>query len=152
MRKIIYTILIIGWMLMIFMFSNQPADESTKLSDGFISNTIGNIYKFFDKDVTEDKLIEVKEIFTTPVRKTAHFTIYLILGILIMLLMSEYNISNKKQIFISILICFLYSVSDEVHQLFVSGRSGEIRDVFIDTTGSILGILVTNRFFSKKLV
>lgn len=137
---------------MIFMFSNQPADESTKLSDGFISNTIGNIYKFFDKDVTEDKLIEVKEIFTTPVRKAAHFTIYLILGILIMLLMSEYNISNKKQIFISILICFLYSVSDEVHQLFVSGRSGEIRDVFIDTTGSILGILVTNRFFSKKLV
>ena len=139
-------------MIIIFMFSNQPASESTKLSDGFISNTIVNIYKFFDKDVTEDKLIEVKEIFTTPVRKAAHFTIYLILGILIMLLMSEYNISNKKQIFISILICFLYSVSDEVHQLFVFGRSGEIKDVFIDTTGSILGILVTNRFFSKKLV
>ena len=33
----------------------------------------------------------------------------------------------------SILIGALYAVSDEIHQLFIVGRSCEIRDVIIDT-------------------
>lgn len=150
MKKIIYKILIITWMIIIFMFSNQPADESTKLSDGFISTTIGNFYKIFDNDVTEEKLTQIKEKYTTPVRKTAHFTIYLILGTLTILLLKEYNIENRRQIIIAILICLLYATSDEIHQLFIRGRSGEIKDVLIDTSGSIIGISIMNKFKSNK--
>ena len=35
-----------------------------------------------------------------------------------------------------------FAVSDEFHQLFVPGRSGNIKDVFIDTAGSVSGILL----------
>lgn len=150
MKKIIYKILIITWMIIIFMFSNQPADESTKLSDGFISTTIGNIYKIFDNDVTEEKLTQIKEKYTTPVRKTAHFTIYLILGTLTILLLKEYDIENRKRIILAILICLLYATSDEIHQLFIPGRSGELKDVLIDTSGSALGILITNKIKGNK--
>ena len=150
-RKVIYSILIVLWMIIIFSLSNQPASDSTELSDGFISNTIGNVYKVFNKNISSDELNDIKVKYTHPVRKMAHFTIYMILGILVTLLVREYNVSFYKCLFISLLVCLLYSISDEVHQLFVSGRSGEIRDVLIDTSGSFIGIFVFNKLFRKKV-
>lgn len=151
MKKVIYSILIVLWMSVIFCLSNQPAIDSTELSDGFISNTIGNVYKFFNKNISSDELNEIKVKYTHPVRKMAHFTIYMILGILVTLLVREYNVSFNKCLFISLLVCLLYSISDEVHQLFVIGRSGEIRDVLIDTSGSFIGIFIFNNLFRKKV-
>ena len=150
-RKIIYFILIILWMSFIFCLSNQPASDSTELSDGFISNTIGRIYKVFDSDISSDELSEIKIKYTHPVRKMAHFTIYMILGILVTLLVGEYNVSFYRCLFISLLVCLLYSISDEMHQLFVMGRSGEIKDVLIDTSGSFIGIFVFNKLFRRKV-
>ena len=138
-------------MIIIFSLSNQPAIDSTELSDGFISNTIGNVYKLFNKNISSDELNEIKVKYTHPVRKMAHFTIYMILGILVTLLVREYNVSFYKCLFISLLVCLLYSISDEVHQLFVMGRSGEIRDILIDTSGSFIGIFVFNKLFRKKV-
>lgn len=138
-------------MIIIFSLSNQPAIDSTELSDGFISNTIGNAYKLFNKNISSDELNEIKVKYTHPVRKMAHFTIYMILGILVTLLVREYNVSFYKCLFISLLVCLLYSISDEVHQLFVMGRSGEIRDILIDTSGSFIGIFVFNKLFRKKV-
>lgn len=138
-------------MSVIFCLSNQPAIDSTELSDGFISNTIGNVYKLFNKNISSDELSEIKVKYTHPVRKMAHFTIYMILGILVTLLVREYNVSFNKCLFISLLVCLLYSISDEAHQLFVIGRSGEIRDVLIDTSGSFISIFVFNKLFRKKI-
>lgn len=151
MKKVIYSIFIVLWMGVIFCLSNQPAIDSSELSDGFISNTIGNVYKFFNKNISSDELNEIKIKYTHPVRKMAHFTIYMILGILVTLLVREYNVSFNKCLFISLLVCLLYSISDEVHQLFVIGRSGEILDVLIDTSGSFIGIFVFNKLFRKKV-
>lgn len=151
MKKVIYSIFIVLWMGVIFCLSNQPAIDSSELSDGFISNTIGNVYKLLNKNISSDELNEIKIKYTHPVRKMAHFTIYMILGILVTLLVREYNVSFNKCLFISLLVCLLYSISDEVHQLFVMGRSGEILDVLIDTSGSFIGIFVFNKLFRKKV-
>lgn len=151
MKRVIYSILIVIWMFVIFSLSNQPANDSTELSDGFISSTIGNIYRFFDRDISNDDLNEIKVRYTYPVRKLAHFTIYMILGILVTLLVREYNVSFYKCLLFSLFVCFLYSISDEIHQLFVLGRSGEIRDVLIDTSGSFVGIFLFNKLFRKKV-
>ena len=121
---------------MIFCFSNQVSDDSTKLSNGFIRNTICKINKDCDKVIEKT---------FTPVRKCAHFFIYLILGILVM---NCFNI-DKKYIIYSVIICFLYSISDEVHQIFVPGRSGEVLDVLIDTCGSFLGINILYKLKSR---
>lgn len=151
MKKVIYSIFIVLWMGVIFCLSNQPAIDSSELSDGFISNTIGNVYKLLNKNISSDELSEIKVKYTHPVRKMAHFTIYMILGILVTLLVREYNVSFNKCLFISLLVCLLYSISDEVHQLFVMGRSCEIRDILIDTSGSFIGIFVFNKLFRKKV-
>lgn len=149
MKKIVYLILTIIWMIIIFTFSNQKAQESTKMSDGVIEKTIGNIYKITHKNTKEEKLTEIKTKYTKPIRKLAHFTIYMILGILVTITLKEYNI-NKNIILISILICMLYAISDEIHQIFISGRSGEIKDVIIDTCGSTLGIILNKKIRKKS--
>jgi len=57
---------------------------------------------------------------------------------------------------LSLFFSFLYSITDEFHQLFVLGRSSELRDVLIDTSAAslaILLILIINEFKkSRKLV
>lgn len=151
MKKIIYSILLISMMTLIFMFSNQEAVKSTKVSDGLIERTIGNIYKIFDKNVDDKKLTEIKSIYAFPIRKLAHVTIYFILGILSILFINEFNIIDKNKIIIAFLICLLYSISDEIHQLFVIGRSGEVRDVILDSCGSFIGIILTNKLIKVKL-
>ena len=45
---------------------------------------------------------------------------------------------------------FLYAVSDEIHQIFVPGRSGEPRDVLIDTSGVLIGICLVRFHFSLR--
>ena len=135
---------------MIFILSNQPADESTRLSDGVIEKTIGNLYKLTHKNYTEEKLTEIKRKNAHIVRKTAHFTIYLILGILVTTLLKEYNLNNRKIIIYSILICMIYAISDEIHQTFVIGRSGELKDIIIDTCGSIVGIISINKIMNRN--
>ena len=80
--------------------------------------------------------------FVFIVRKSAHFFIYLILGLLVASLLKEYSLVNKRMMIYSFLICFLYAISDEIHQLFVNGRSGEIRDILIDSMGSLVGIVI----------
>ena len=138
MKKLIIKILlVILWMIVIFCFSNQKSTDSTKLSNGFIKNTICKVDKG-DCDKTINK-------FFKPVRKSAHFCVYLILGLLVM---NCFDV-NKKYILYSLLICLLYSISDEIHQTFISGRSGEILDIFIDVFGSFIGIFSLYKFRSR---
>jgi VanZ family protein len=44
----------------------------------------------------------------------------------------------------------LYAVSDEIHQLFVPGRAGQIRDVLIDACGVFVGIIIANRLLRRS--
>ena len=55
-------------------------------------------------------------------------------------LLKEFRLIDKRTFIFAIILCILYSISDEVHQYFVPGRSGEVLDVAIDTIGSCLGI------------
>lgn len=147
MKKLIKLIFVILWMLLIFSFSNQKSIDSSKLSDGLIVK-VANV--FIDEELSIEKQDEILEKYTTIVRKTAHFVIYLILGILVINLFIEYDI--KHLLLISLLVCLLYSISDEFHQLFIDGRSGEIRDIIIDTIGSLIGIISYYKllYFKKK--
>ena len=85
-------------------------------------------------------------------RKSAHFIGYMILGILAIGLILQYENIYKKPQF-AFLICVLYAISDEIHQLFVPGRAGQVRDVLIDSSGSFLGIFLVMFFvrFLRKI-
>ena len=142
MKKIFKFVLVILCMLTIFFFSSDTGDESSKKSGFFVAivqNIVGN--KLDEKDT---------ETVTFIVRKTAHFTIYFLLGFLLINLFREYFVIDKKMFFILILLCMLYACSDEIHQSFVLNRTGKIEDVFLDTVGASLGIFAYKKMFLKK--
>ena len=128
--------LLILWMLFIFIMSSFNGVMSSNQSESIAVL----IYNLFDISDTE----KVSFI----VRKCAHVSEFFILGILVINLVSKYNV--KHIYFISFIICVLYSSSDEFHQLFVPGRSGEARDVLIDTLGACLGVSFYYLVFRKK--
>lgn len=148
-KKIILSILIILWMGLIFFFSNQQAVDSDNVSNGVISKVIDVIEHIKGSEFTDNELDMIYDYAVTPVRKTAHFLIYTILGMLVFNLIKQYKVKIKDVIIISILICLFYACTDEIHQLFILGRSGELRDVLIDTLGSIFGIFVTYLMMKK---
>ena len=39
-------------------------------------------------------------------------------------------------------LVFLYSASDELHQVFVPSRTGQVADVLVDSTGGAIGLLL----------
>lgn len=147
LRKVIKFTLVICCMLIIFMFSSDSGTASRKKSDSVIINLVEVISNKKVNNKDRDKYIE-KYVF--PVRKCAHFTIYLILGILVISLLSEYRILNFKIVLYTLLIVFLYACSDEFHQLFVSGRSSEIGDVLIDSSGGFIGSYLYYLFRRKR--
>ena len=54
---------------------------------------------------------------------------------------------------LSFLVCVLYAISDEVHQLFVPGRGAQVKDVFIDSAGAIVGVglyLIISRIMKSR--
>ena len=138
--RIIFTIITIIWMVVIFMFSHSPSKESGDLSNKFIEKTIVSVVKTIDKNVNEKKLIKA---LTFPVRKMAHFTEYLILGVLLFLTFKSYGIND---IHIPIILCVMYACTDEIHQYFIPGRACRILDVVIDSLGSATGIFLLSLF------
>ncbi len=148
-RKVIKIILILLWMVMIFLLSNEEAVKSSKKSDGLI---IRSVELFTGKNLSVQEKEKVLKYLVFPVRKCAHLGLYLIFGILVISLLREYMVINIKLVLLSLLISFLYACSDEIHQLFVPGRSGEVRDVLIDTLGACLGISFYYVVFRKKSV
>lgn len=139
MKRVINTILIILWMSLIFVLSNDTAVESSKKSDGLIVRCVQDIIK---RDLSTKEKEKVLKYLVKPVRKSAHFFLYFVLGILIINLFKSFELFNYKTILLAVLLCFLYACSDEIHQLFIKGRSCEVRDILIDTIGSLSGISV----------
>ena len=56
--------------------------------------------------------------------------------------MEAYDKIMKKRMLISIIIGFLYAISDEIHQSFIPNRSARAIDVFLDTLGATNGVLI----------
>ena len=139
-KKIILWCALISCMSLIFCFSSQEADVSQSTSSRFIK-TIVKIIDFGDK-LSEKNIETISEKLSVFIRKTAHFSIYAILTLIFTLLLSQYKIYGMRQFLFALLFCFLYACSDEIHQLFVAGRSGEIKDVLLDTLGGAFGSAV----------
>ena len=128
MKKIIKTLLFVSWLILIYLLSAETGDQSGSLSDGILLS-IAKLLKISDTKAFVDT-------FGFFIRKLAHFSEYFILYILTYECFKEYNC--PQLIVVSVLFCVLYASFDEFHQLFVDGRCGQLSDVMIDSSGSIV--------------
>ena len=165
-RNRICLLLAILWMAVIFMFSNRPADESARDSS-FVGEIILHVTVPDFEELSPAVQEEMLESITYPVRKCAHMTEYAVLaalwfGTLYLAHAASANADGRTKsaglpLFIrkacsphvaaasrnAFLISVLYACTDEFHQIFVPGRSGEPTDVLIDAGGAVIGLLLT---------
>ena len=128
---------VLFWLIVIFMFSNQPATSSSAMSSPFV-------------DVLKPYLPNFSVAFLTfAVRKSAHIVAYSVLGALVYNVAVEYRLRYRYKIGYSLLFVGMYACLDEVHQLFRAGRSGEPRDVLIDVLAGLVGILLYRHIVDK---
>lgn len=145
-RKLFYILLII-WMIIIFIFSSMNADNSNGKSKGIIKSIVVTTTNILHIDITDKKIDSIVKDLNYPVRKCAHVTEYLILGILLMECI--YTKNNNKLIYLIIGIIFLYACTDEFHQSF-TGRTSKFLDVIIDSLGGCLGVISYLKFKIKS--
>ncbi len=151
-KRIIFIVLTILWCRVIFGFSAENAQESTETSSSFIGTICDYVVPEFDSFSGEqrDEFVDSLQFY---VRKCAHFSAYCLLGLLAF---QSLDLIERKKIrtLSAVAFGFLYACTDEFHQSFVPGRSPEIRDVCIDTLGTVLGAVISLLItiaISKKL-
>lgn len=161
MKKIILLwSLVVIWMGVIFYLSSMNTEESNGKSkeviDKVVDTTIDttNHIGLTKENVSSKKKEKITDTLNKPLRKCAHASVYFILSILILnALLKTIPTLNQKQ-FLSILIaifcCFIYACTDEYHQTFVSGRTGQFSDVLIDTLGATIACFLYTRLLKRK--
>lgn len=155
--KYVKCIIAIICCIIIFSFSAVPATASTKQSKGLTYNVIKLLN---GNKLTEKELVKLTKRVNPVIRKIAHFSIYMILAIFTYMFIEELNIKSKsekerlrKNIIYTCIFCIIYAVFDEIHQIYVPGRTGKVIDVIIDTLGACTGItiiLIRNKFNYKN--
>ncbi|MGL5151710.1 MAG: VanZ family protein [Clostridium sp.] len=146
-RKLIRAIvgvLVIVWMGFIFYNSSQTSSQSNGLSKSITEKVNDNIVKKVPgiKKLVQEKVKNLN-IF---IRKFAHFFQFMILAILVSLFLGLSNVSRGKIIIFALGLVVIYAGLDEFHQLFVDGRSGQLKDIFIDSFGGLTGITIYQLF------
>ena len=135
---IVNIILVLVSMITIFLFSSENGELSDSTSKNVTEAiTIKNSESFYDNNIF-------------IIRKVAHLTEYAVLGFLLLNLF--YKKITYKEILICILIATLYACSDEIHQLFVEGRTAKLLDVLIDTIGASIGSIFYYLIYRKRKV
>ena len=120
-----YLIITLAITAFIFIQSALPGDLSSNESNFVVQILVA----LFDVDADSAGF---------AVRKCAHFTEYLVLGGSVTLLFGEMWLSGL----LAWAVGAAYAVTDEYHQMFVAGRSCEVRDMCIDAAGVLCGVLV----------
>lgn len=77
-------------------------------------------------------------------RKLAHITEYAVL-VLLFYRAAAPSVGKRRALGSAALFAVVYALTDEYHQTFVGGRSGNLVDVTIDSLGIFLGVLAIDK-------
>lgn len=145
-RKVVISwTLVILWACFIFYMSGMDTTESNTKSKGTLNQIVEktvettNRMGITDKHPSENRMKEFIDKYNYLFRKFAHASEYFILTILLLVALKNSGVVGKKIFIFALLICFIYSCTDEYHQTFVIGRTGQFSDCLVDTLGGFIG-------------
>lgn len=129
---------VLAVMLLIFVFSAQNAEASTRTS----GRLTGFLVRLFCRGFDGRPAAEQRVIWGTAsllVRKLAHFTEFAALGFLLLLHLQAAEVGRRWLWPASWAFSTLYAASDELHQFLSEGRAPRLADCLIDSAGAALG-------------
>lgn len=112
------------WLVVIFGHSSMPASASNAESLGFLA-VVQTIFPWMTNQL---------------LRKLGHFTEFAVLGVFVT---EAFRNAKNFTLFKPLGLCLFTAVCDETLQLFIAGRSGNVRDIWIDFAGAFLSTFVT---------
>lgn len=133
-------------MYMIFSFSGQTGVDSGNLSHKISYGIVTVADKLLDKGLSEYDKESYADKIELPVRKLAHMTEYFILAVCISFPLYVYGLRGFWLFLFAGLFCVAFACTDEFHQSFVAGRGPSKKDVVIDSTGALFGIILVQIF------
>lgn len=142
-KKLIFTIITLIWTAVIFSFSLQSGDISGDLS----GSVLETLLRFFMPSALDKP--EQLELLHLVLRKCAHFTEFMILGVLSRNALKYMKLQYKGMA--ALVYCVIVASLDETLQLFVSGRAGRVQDVLIDSAGAMTGIVIVTCLISNLI-
>lgn len=153
--RLVCGVLAVFWMILIFMFSAQPADESSEISGRVSYRIVSGLDRVLQMEKSRGELELAAEKIEFPVRKMAHMCEYAVLSLLFLALFytgdaGEGSRLLGRQYVYSFLLTAVYAATDEFHQLFVPGRAGRVLDVFTDSAGALIALFLAG-FFTKMI-
>jgi VanZ family protein len=86
------------------------------------------------------------------IARSYHFIIFFLLNFFIILTIKSKNKLNSKYILICVLFSVVFSIFDEIHQIFVPLRSASVVDILTDTLGILLSVIIYSAYDHKKII
>ena len=85
--------------------------------------------------------------------KISHFVEYAIFALLFLLMLKQENrITNSKKTFFTVsFFGLLLAIIDELHQLFIPGRSTDVLDIVADSFGIVIVSIIFNLINNHRL-
>lgn len=133
-------------MYVIYSFSAQPGEVSGALSYRISYEIVETRDHILNTQKSPDQLAAEANGIHYYVRKAAHMTEYFLLAIAVSLPLYVYGVRGIWLILLAGVLCVGFAGFDEYHQSFVESRGPSVRDVFIDSLGAGLGILLVQAF------
>ena len=143
--RILNTLLTLAMMLLIFFFSTESGEASDERSGIITEPIIRLTYTDYDRMNPHEQQIIYDNV-SLVIRKLAHFTEYAMLGILLRLCLESWfghRVRSEWTLaWISLAGGAFYAATDELHQILTDGRSGQFKDVLLDSCGVLLGVII----------
>lgn len=83
-------------------------------------------------------------------RKIAHMAEFVALMLLLRGAIRQHGVREGRALAAATALAFIYAVSDEYHQSFVSGRTASARDVGFDLAGILAAVLIVKIFIARQ--
>ena len=171
LKKFMSIILCVLWIT--FIFSNSSADglksngisnrllNSIKIQFNYYKNKINNKSNSKDSKAVNSNVAKSKQekSVTTQskissqnyyIRRSAHLLEYFVLALLISNSFRQFKVENNRALIYIMFACLCTALLDEFYQSFIPGRTSSVRDVLLDFTGSMVGILFSYLTFYKN--
>ena len=139
--RIVTTVMTAAMMILIFRFSMETAERSDRTSGVVTDRVIDTFYPDYESS-SQERQRSIYDSVQHLVRKTAHFTEYTLLGILIRCCLESWFGRKKWLEAAAWAGGTIYAGTDELHQLLIDGRSGQWSDVLLDSGGVLTGVLL----------
>lgn len=151
--SVVAAVFLVALYALIFVFSGQDGETSGGFSRMISEKCVELVKSLSGKDWSAAVMDAMAEYFEHPIRKLAHFAEYAVMAVLVYAMWRPWKERNKRLYCLVILWIAVSAAVDEMHQLFIPDRYGNLADVLLDTCGGAFGTwccVLAEKFVAHK--